>query len=156
MMIERKRIEFRMVGKHHRIPASSIQKCEFLDEDHMAVVADLANSMEPRLNLSVTLADANIPISRTLARLRRLLRETGSTRHPLERADSRGDHPQPHQAVQLHPEAADILVDRLSAYLPTALVEINKREEARVAKVDMDPRTDMSWLRHSQRMLTCC
>ncbi len=43
-MIERKRIEFRMVGKHHRIPASSIQKMrEFLDEDHMAVVADLAN-----------------------------------------------------------------------------------------------------------------
>lgn len=43
-MIQRKGIEFRMVGKHHRIPASSVQKLrEFLDEDHMAVVAELAN-----------------------------------------------------------------------------------------------------------------
>lgn len=43
-MIERRGIEFRMVGKHHRIPATSIQKMRsFLDEDHMAVVARLAN-----------------------------------------------------------------------------------------------------------------
>ncbi len=43
-MIERRGIAFRMVGKHHRIPAASIQKMrEFLDEDHMAVVAELAN-----------------------------------------------------------------------------------------------------------------
>ena len=43
-MIERRGIEFRMVGKHHRIPATSIQKLrEFLDEDHMAVVTELAN-----------------------------------------------------------------------------------------------------------------
>lgn len=43
-MIERRGIEFRMVGKHHRIPATSIQKIrDFLDEDHMAVVAKLAN-----------------------------------------------------------------------------------------------------------------
>jgi excisionase family DNA binding protein len=43
-MIERRGVGFRMVGKHHRIPASSIQKLrEFLDEDHMAVVAGLAN-----------------------------------------------------------------------------------------------------------------
>ncbi len=43
-MIKRRRVDFRMVGKHHRIPASSIQKLrEFLDEDHMAVVAELAN-----------------------------------------------------------------------------------------------------------------
>lgn len=42
-MIERRGVGFRMVGKHHRIPASSIQKLrEFLDEDHMAVVAELA------------------------------------------------------------------------------------------------------------------
>jgi hypothetical protein len=33
-----------MVGSHHRIPASSIQELrDFLDEDHMAVVAELAN-----------------------------------------------------------------------------------------------------------------
>ena len=43
-MMARKRVDFRMVGKHHRIPASSIQKLrEFLDEDHMAVVASLAD-----------------------------------------------------------------------------------------------------------------
>ncbi|MBM6404095.1 helix-turn-helix domain-containing protein [Phycicoccus sp. CSK15P-2] len=43
-MIERRGIDFRMVGKHHRIPTSSIQKMrELLDEDHMAVVAELAN-----------------------------------------------------------------------------------------------------------------
>ncbi len=43
-MIERRGIEFRMVGKHHRISASSIQKLrDFLDEDHMAVVSALAN-----------------------------------------------------------------------------------------------------------------
>lgn len=43
-MIERKHVKFRMVGKHHRIPATSIQKMrELLDEDHMAVVAELAN-----------------------------------------------------------------------------------------------------------------
>lgn len=43
-MIERRGVDFRMVGKHHRIPASSIQTMrELLDEDHMAVVAGLAN-----------------------------------------------------------------------------------------------------------------
>lgn len=43
-MIERRCVDFRMVGEHHRIPASSIQKLrEFLDEDHMVVVAGLAN-----------------------------------------------------------------------------------------------------------------
>lgn len=43
-MIERRGVEFRMVGKHHRIPASSINELrEFLDEDHSAVVAALAN-----------------------------------------------------------------------------------------------------------------
>lgn len=43
-MIERRNIEFRMVGKHHRIPAHSIERIrEFLDEDHMTVVAELAN-----------------------------------------------------------------------------------------------------------------
>ena len=43
-MIRRRRVDFRMVGKHHRIPASSVQELrELLDEDHMAVVAELAN-----------------------------------------------------------------------------------------------------------------
>ena len=43
-MIQRRRVDFRMVGKHHRIPAASIQQLrKLLDEDHMAVVAELAN-----------------------------------------------------------------------------------------------------------------
>lgn len=43
-LISRGRVDFRMVGKHHRIPASSIQKLhEQMGEDHMAVVAELAN-----------------------------------------------------------------------------------------------------------------
>lgn len=38
------RVDFRKVGKHHRIPAAAIQKLrEHLDEDHMAVVAELSN-----------------------------------------------------------------------------------------------------------------
>ncbi|WGT47978.1 hypothetical protein [Tessaracoccus lacteus] len=44
-MIERRCIEFRMVGKHHRIPAASIQMMrEFLDEEHKTVVAELSNT----------------------------------------------------------------------------------------------------------------
>lgn len=35
-------------------------------------------------------------------------------------------------------EDAEVLVDRLSAYIPTALIEVKKRDETRVAKVDMD------------------
>ncbi|HEY8719148.1 helix-turn-helix domain-containing protein [Pengzhenrongella sp.] len=43
-LIGRGRVDFRMVGKHHRIPASAIQALrEHLDEDHMAVVATLSN-----------------------------------------------------------------------------------------------------------------
>lgn len=43
-LISRGRVDFRMVGKHHRIPASSIQKLhEQMGEDHMAVVVELAN-----------------------------------------------------------------------------------------------------------------
>ncbi|GAB3196679.1 hypothetical protein GCM10027062_06490 [Nocardioides hungaricus] len=38
------------------------------------------------------------------------------------------------------PEDADMLVERLSLYLPTALVETKKRDQARVAKVEMDAR----------------
>lgn len=36
------------------------------------------------------------------------------------------------------PEDADVLVERLEAYLPTALVDVKKRDEDGVAKVEMD------------------
>ncbi len=43
-LIDRGRVDFRMVGKHHRIPASAIQKLhDHMGEDHMAVIAELAN-----------------------------------------------------------------------------------------------------------------
>ena len=43
-LINSGRIDYRKVGKHHRIPASSIQALrELLDEDHIAVVAEISN-----------------------------------------------------------------------------------------------------------------
>lgn len=90
------------------------------------------------MSLSVTLADANILISRTLrdyfvyaAKLGALdihwsdgiLDET--TRNLIGKFD-------------FTPESADTLVMRLEAYLPSALIEVKKRDETRVAKVEMD------------------
>lgn len=43
-LINSRRVAYRKVGKHHRIPASSIQALrDLLDEDHMAVVAEISN-----------------------------------------------------------------------------------------------------------------
>lgn len=90
------------------------------------------------MSLSVTLADANILISRTLrdyfvyaAKLGALdihwsegiLDET--TRNLTGKFD-------------FTQEDAEVLVDRLSAFIPTALVEVKKRDQTRVAKVEMD------------------
>lgn len=90
------------------------------------------------MSLSVTLADANILVSRTLrdyfvyaAKLGALdirwsdgiLDET--TRNLIGKFDF------------THMDA-EVLVDRLSAFIPTALVEVKKRNETRVAKVEMD------------------
>jgi hypothetical protein len=54
------------------------------------------------------------------------------------------------------PEDADLLVDRLDAYLPTALVEVRKRDEARVAKVDMDPKDRHVLAAALRPTPTCC
>ena len=44
-MLKRRNIAFRMVGKHHRIPAASIRELrKYLDEDHMTAIAELSNS----------------------------------------------------------------------------------------------------------------
>ena len=90
------------------------------------------------MSLSVTLADANILISRTLrdyfvyaARLGALdihwsdgiLDET--TRNLIKQFD-------------FTTEDAEVLVERLEAFLPSALIEVKKRDQARVAKVEMD------------------
>lgn len=43
-MINAGLVDFRKVGKHHRISAAAIEKIrEHLAEDHMAIVAELAN-----------------------------------------------------------------------------------------------------------------
>ncbi|MFT4081858.1 MAG: PIN domain-containing protein [Nocardioides sp.] len=88
--------------------------------------------------MSVTLADANILISRTLrdyfvyaAKLGALdihwsetiLNET--TRNLIKQFD-------------FTTEDAEVLVERLEAFLPSALVEVKKRDATRVAKVEMD------------------
>lgn len=90
------------------------------------------------MTISVTLADANILISRTLrdyfvyaAKLGALdihwsetiLDET--TRNLIKQFDFTA-------------EDAEVLVERLEAFLPSALVEVKKRDETRVAKVEMD------------------
>ena len=90
------------------------------------------------MTISVTLADANILISRTLrdyfvyaAKLGALdihwsetiLDET--TRNLIKQFD-------------FTTEDAEVLVGRLEAFLPSALVEVKKRDETRVAKVEMD------------------
>lgn len=90
------------------------------------------------MTISVTLADANILISRTLrdyfvyaAKLGGLdihwsepiLDET--TRTLIKQFD-------------FSQEDAEVLVERLEAFLPSALVEIKKRDETRVAKLEMD------------------
>lgn len=90
------------------------------------------------MSLSVTLADANILISRTLrdyfvyaAKLGALdihwsetiLDET--TRNLVKQFDFTQDD-------------AEVLIERLEAFLPSALVEVKKRDETRVAKVEMD------------------
>ena len=90
------------------------------------------------MSLSVTLVDANVLISRTLrdyflyaAKLGALdlhwsetiLEET--TRNLIKR-------------FGFTQQDADVLVERIGAYLPTALVEVKKRDEEEVAKVAMD------------------
>lgn len=90
------------------------------------------------MSVSVTLADANILISRTLrdyfvyaAKLgavdlrwsETILDET--TRNLIKR-------------FGFPPEQAGILVERLNLYLPQAAVETKTSDEARVAKVEMD------------------
>lgn len=90
------------------------------------------------MTISVTLADGNILISRTLrdyfvyaAKLGALdihwsddiLDQT--TRNLIDKFDF------------THKDA-ELLVDRLSAFIPTALVEVKKGDERRVAKVEID------------------
>lgn len=92
------------------------------------------------MSLSVTLADANILISRTLRDYVVYAAKLGAL--DLRWSESILDEVTRNLIAKFGfaPQDADLLVDRLDAYLPTALVEVKKRDEARVAKVDMDPK----------------
>ena len=90
------------------------------------------------MSLSVTLADANILVSRTLRDYFVYSAKLGA----LQMRWSEGILDETTRNLirkfGFTPEAADVLVMRLEAYLPTALVEVKKRDEARVATVEMD------------------
>ena len=90
------------------------------------------------MSLSVTLADANILISRTLRDYFVYAAKLGAL--DIHWSETILDETVRNLIKQFGftPEAADVLVERLEAYLPSALVEIKKRDETRVAKVEMD------------------
>ena len=90
------------------------------------------------MTISVTLADANILISRTL-------RDYFVYAAKLGALDIRWSEGILDETIcnlikqfDFTPEAADVLVARLEAYIPTALVEVKKHNETRVARVEMD------------------
>lgn len=92
------------------------------------------------MSRSVTLADANILISRTLRDYVVYAAKLGAL--DLHWSESILDETTRNLITKFGftPYDADVLVDRLDAYLPTALVEVKKRDDARVAKVDVDPK----------------
>lgn len=90
------------------------------------------------MSLSVTLADANILVSRTLRDYFVYAAKSGALQihwSPMILEEtSRNLVAKFGHTV----EDADVLVDRLSLYLPQALVETRKRDETTVADVAMD------------------
>ena len=90
------------------------------------------------MSLSVTLADANILISRTLRDYFVYAAKLGAL--DIHWSDGILDETTRNLIGKFAftREDAEVLVDRLSAYIPTALIEVKKRDETRVAKVDMD------------------
>lgn len=90
------------------------------------------------MTVSVTLADANILISRTLRDYFVYAAKLGAL--DLHWSGAIADETTRNLigTFGFTPEAADVLMMRLEAFLPEALVETRKRDEARVAKVQMD------------------
>ncbi len=90
------------------------------------------------MSLSVTLADANILISRTLRDYFVYAAKLGAL--DIHWSDGILDEASRNLigTFDFSREDADVLVDRLSVYIPTALVEVNKRDKTRVTKVEMD------------------
>lgn len=90
------------------------------------------------MSLSVTLADANILISRTLRDYFVYAAKLGAL--DIHWSDGVLDETTRNliHKFGFTQEDAEVLGDRLSAYIPTALVEVKKRDETRVAEVEMD------------------
>jgi predicted nucleic acid-binding protein len=90
------------------------------------------------LTISVTLADANILISRTLRDYFVYAAKLGAL--DIHWCESILDETTRNLIKQFEFTQADaeVLVERLEAFLPSALVEVKKRDETRVAKVEMD------------------
>ncbi len=90
------------------------------------------------MSLSVTLADANILISRTLRDYFVYTAKLGAL--DLRWSEAILDETTRNLIKQFGfvPEHADVLVERLNLYLPRALVATKTRDEVRVAQVKMD------------------
>lgn len=90
------------------------------------------------MSLSVALADANILVSRTLRDYFVYAAKLGAL--DIRWSETILDETTRNliKSFGLSLEDADVLVERLSLFLPTALVEVKKRDESRVAKVEMD------------------
>ena len=90
------------------------------------------------MSLAVTLVDANILISRTLRDYFVYAAKMGAL--DINWSEAILDETARNLIKQFGftPDDAEVLVERLGAYLPTALVKVNRRDEDTVAKVDMD------------------
>lgn len=90
------------------------------------------------MTISVTLADANILISRTLRDYFVHAAKLGAL--DIHWSETILDETTRNLIKQFEFTQADaeVLVERLEAFLPSALVEVKKRDETRVAKVEMD------------------
>lgn len=90
------------------------------------------------MSLSVTLADANILVSRTLRDYFVYAGKAGAL--DLRWSNSILDETTRNLIAKfgLTSEDAAVLVTRLDLYLPRALIETRKRDEITVAKVEMD------------------
>lgn len=90
------------------------------------------------MSLAVTLADANILFSRTLRDYFVYSAKLGALDIHWSEAILDETTRNLIQQVGFTPEDAEVLVARLSLYLPKALVEVYKRDETRVANAEMD------------------
>lgn len=90
------------------------------------------------MTISVTLADANILISRTLRDYFVYAAKFGALDIHWSKTILDETARNLIKQFDFTAEDAEVLVERLEAFLPSALVEVRKRDETRVAKVEMD------------------